>query len=152
MMGWVGYYSVPEAAVGPTLPRAHHLTGDEKYLAGALRATNYAVGANPSNMTMTTGLGHDYPRFPLHVDSNNANVPVPAGIPVYGPHDPTRAPGYVRQFTLAGNMAPEVVAEWPPAESYVDVGNWVEMNEYTVHQTVGPTAYYWGYLAARPRR
>ena len=147
MMGWVAYYSVPEAAVGPALPRAHSLTGDDKYLAAALRATNYAVGANPSNMTMTTGLGHDYPRFPLHVDSGNANVSVPVGIPVYGPHDPTRAPGYVKQFTLEGNLVPDV-ADWPPAESYVDVGNWVEMNEYTVHQTVGPTVYYWGYLAA----
>ena len=150
-MGWVAYYSTPEAVVGPTLPRAHYLTGDDKYLEAALRATNYAVGANPSNMTMTTGLGQDYPRFPLHVDSRNSGQEPPPGIVVYGPHDPTRAPGYVKQFALKNNLVPDV-ADWPAAESYTDIGNWVEMNEYTVTQTIGPTAYYWGYLAARPDR
>jgi endoglucanase len=148
MIGWVGYYSVPETSVGPTLPRAHHLTGEPRYLAAALQATQYAVGANPRNMTMTTGLGHDYPRFPLHVDSRNAGLPTPPGIVVYGPHVPSRAPGYVRQWSLQNNIVPDV-SQWPAAEAYIDLGNWVEMNEYTVHQTIGPTAYYWGYLAAR---
>ena len=120
MMGWVAYYSTPEAIVGPTLPRAHYLTGDEKYLAAALRATNYAVGANPSNMTMTTGLGHDFPRFPLHVDSKATGQEPPPGIVVYGPHDPTRAPDYVKQYALNGNMVPDI-ADWPAAESYTDV-------------------------------
>jgi endoglucanase len=148
MMGWVGYYSVPEAILGPTLPRAHYLTGDERFLAAALRATNYAVGANPTNMTMTTGLGHDFPRHPLHVDSRATGQEPPPGIVVYGPHDPDRAPGYIKRFTLQGNLFPDV-DQWPPAETYIDVGNWVEMNEYTVHQTIGPSSFYWGYLAAR---
>lgn len=38
---------------------------------------------------------------------------------------------------------------WPAAEFYVDVYKWPVMNEYTVHQTFGPTGYRWGYLAAR---
>ena len=31
----------------------------------------------------------------------------------------------------------------------MDLGNWPPTNEYTVHQTLGPTSFYWGYLAAR---
>ena len=69
MMGFVGYFTTPETVVGPVLPRVHHLTGDAKYLAGAVAATQYTVGANPVNATMTTGLGHDYPRAPLHCDT-----------------------------------------------------------------------------------
>ncbi len=149
MMGWVGYYSVPEAALGPTLPRAHFLTGEEKYLAGALRATNYTVGANPMNMTLTSGLGRQSPQYPMHVDSKRTGQPAPPGIVVYGPHEPTRAPSHIKTWTLRNNLVPDLEA-WPAAESYVDVGNWVEMNEYTVHQTIGPSAYYWGYLSARP--
>jgi endoglucanase len=60
----------------------------------------------------------------------------------------TRAPQYVKQWAFREHLTPQVQA-WPSAESYTDVGNWVEMNEYTVHQTIGPTAYYWGYLATR---
>ncbi len=149
MLGFVAYYSVPESVLGPTLPRAHYLTSETKYLAGALRATNYAVGANPMNMTMTTGLGQVSPRYPLHVDSHATGQQPPPGIVVYGSHDPTRAPGYIKQWSLRGKLVPEDVGSWPAAESYLDIGNWVEMNEYTVTQTIGPTAYYWGYLAAR---
>ena len=61
-------------------PRAHYLTGDEEYLAGALRATNYAVGANPSNMTMDhRPRSRTSPAFPLHVDSRNTGQEPPAG-------------------------------------------------------------------------
>ncbi len=38
---------------------------------------------------------------------------------------------------------------WPTAEAYADLGNWPAMTKYTVHQTCGPTSFYWGYLVAR---
>jgi len=148
MMGYVGYYSTPETAIGPVLPRLHYLTGDEKYLRGALAVTQYTVGANPMNATMTTGLGHDYPRAPLHVDSRTIGCNAPRGITIYGPHDPTKAPGWVKTWVLGKNMVP-ASDEWPASEFHVDVSAWPEMSEYTVHQSIGPTGYYWGYLAAR---
>ncbi|MBM3471693.1 MAG: hypothetical protein FJX75_00290 [Armatimonadetes bacterium] len=148
MIGFVGYFTTPETAIGPLLPRLHYLTGEGKWLAGALAATQYSAGANPVNVTMTTGLGHDYPRAPLHVDSLRLGVPAPAGITIYGPHDPTRIPDWVRTWIVGPSMAPPA-DQWPAAEFHVDVSGWPEMSEYTVHQSLGPTGYHWGYLAAR---
>ena len=149
MMGYTGYYTTPETIIGPVLPRLHHLTGDAKYLRGAVAATQYGAGANPLNATMTTGVGHDYPRAPLHVDTLRTGATPPRGITIYGPHDPTRAPGWVKTWVLGSSLVPGVDA-WPASEFHIDVSAWPEMSEYTVHQSIGPTAYYWGYLAARP--
>jgi len=38
---------------------------------------------------------------------------------------------------------------WPAHESYWDIYVVPSSNEYTIHQTIVPTAYYWGFLAAR---
>ena len=51
---------------------------------------------------------------------------------------------------LSRQMTPDSRA-WPAQEGYVDAYMWPSMNEYTVHQTIAPTAYTWGYLAARGR-
>ncbi|MEM7808256.1 MAG: glycoside hydrolase family 9 protein, partial [Planctomycetota bacterium] len=147
MMGFVGYFTTPESVIGPTLTRAHHLTGDDRYLAAAIRATSYGIGINPTGMTMTTGLGHAWPVEPLHIDSMRLAAPPPPGITVYGTHDPARAPNYIKRWTLPNTIP--AWQDWPIAECYFDVGNWVEMNEYTVHQTIGPTANYFAHLASR---
>ena len=49
---------------------------------------------------------------------------------------------------LSKQMIPDS-RTWPAQEAYTDTFMWPEMNEYTVHQTFGPTSYMWGYLAAR---
>ena len=38
---------------------------------------------------------------------------------------------------------------WPAAETFFDVYVATAMNEFTVMQTIAPTAYTWGYFAAR---
>jgi endoglucanase len=45
-------------------------------------------------------------------------------------------------------LYPEV-KQWPSTEAYYDVFNIAPMNEYTVHQTMLPTSFVWGYLAGR---
>lgn len=150
LLGYVGYYTVPETTLGAVLPRAHYLTGKREYLAGAVAAANFSAGANPMNITFTTGVGHDYPRHPLHIDSLHAGIAPPRGITVYGINDPARQSGdldWCHTWYL-GEMKPSS-RTWPATEFYVDLGNWPPCNEYTVHQTIGPTSYYWGYLAAR---
>ncbi|MHB8900577.1 MAG: glycoside hydrolase family 9 protein [Thermoguttaceae bacterium] len=151
VMGFVGYYSVPETAIGAILPRAHYLTGKEEYLRAALAAAQFSAGANPMNMTFTIGVGQDYPRQPLHVDSQHAGIAPPDGITVYGMSDPAVPGGAVdwaHTWFLAKSMIPDS-RTWPTSEAYADLGNWPAMTEYTVHQTFGPTSFYWGYLAAR---
>jgi hypothetical protein len=127
---------------------AHYLTDDPKYLRGAVAITQYTAGANPMNATMTTGLGHDYPRAPLHVDSRTVGCRAPRGITIYRPHDPAKAPGWVKTWVLGPNMTPPA-DDWPASELHIDVSGRPEMSEYTVHQSIGPSGYYWGYLAAR---
>jgi endoglucanase len=38
---------------------------------------------------------------------------------------------------------------WPATEMFLDVYVATAMNEFTVMQTIAPTAYTWGYFAAR---
>ncbi|MGA3095076.1 MAG: glycoside hydrolase family 9 protein [Bryobacteraceae bacterium] len=132
------------------LVRAHVLTGRPEYLETILRSALYSAGANPLNMTMTTGLGHDWPRHLLHEDSRHFGQPAPVGITIYGPSDPgaandNNAWGFKR---LQTECTPPVL-QWPAMEAYFDVYQWAEQNEFTVNQTMGPSSYVWGYLGAR---
>ena len=40
--------------------------------------------------------------------------------------------------------------DWPITEAYFDIFLYPATNEFTMGQTMGPNAYLWGYLAARP--
>lgn len=150
MMGYVGYFSVPEM-ISQVLPRAHYLTGDKNYLAAAVAASNFSNGANPSNLVYTTGLGQRYPQNPLHIDSRVSAQPAPAGITIYGQSDPQagyRFNEWVHTYHLTDALPAS--RQWPTAEAYFDVFLWPAQSEYTIHQTLGPTSYYRGYLSARP--
>ena len=150
-IGFVGYWSVP-GIIDQVVPRAHFLTQDEKYLAATVRSANYSGGANPDNLSYTTGLGTKTPQAPLHLDSRSTGQAPPAGITVYGQSDPARGggPGWVYNFHLTGKTMTPPARTWPASEAYIDLFIWPEMNEYTVHQSIGPSAYVRGYLAARP--
>ena len=133
------------------LVRAHALTGKTEYLETILRSALYSAGANSMNMTMTTGLGHDWPRHLLHEDSRHFGQPVPVGITIYGPMDPGGSPKDANAWAfkrLQTECTPPV-SEWPALEAYFDIYQWAAENEYTVYQTMGPSSYVWGYLGAR---
>lgn len=153
LIGSVGAFTTPGMR-SRILPRAHYLTGDSKYLAGAIRACNFSLGANPDNMTMTTGVGIAAPIAPLHLDSRLSGQPPPEGLTVFGAYDSASLPSFadssewVHKWLLPNMMVPSS-RTWPPAEAYVDFFLWPLMNEHTIAQTMGPTGYYWGYLAAR---
>ncbi|BAM03196.1 glycoside hydrolase family 9 protein [Phycisphaera mikurensis] len=152
VMGWLGYFSTP-GILSEVCVRAHALTGEERFLAATIRSCDFAAGANPMNRTLTTGLGHRSPRWPLHMDSHHTGHAPPPGITVYGPSDPQLAGGafdWAHTWRLAGVMHPDSRA-WPTSEFYVDIFGWPPMNEYTIHQTFHRVAYTWGYLAARER-
>ncbi len=149
----MGFYSSPAECV--QLVRAHALTGKLEYLKTIVLGTQYCLGANPMNMTFTTGLGHEWPKHPLHIDSRRSGRPAPAGITVYGQFDlelPMHKQGdyfnWPIKWFLARACTPTAWA-WPSTEAYHDIFGWPAVNEYTIHQTLGPSSYVWGYLAAR---
>ena len=144
-MGWGGGMGNPKLT---TLLRAHALTQDEKYLKAALRAGQFSVGANPLNMTFTTGVGHRYPQHPLIIDQRILGQPAAPGITVYGPIDLA----FFGDEWSVGEIAPQVypkISNWPATEAYFDMYLFPASTEFTVHQTMAPLTYAWGYFAAR---
>jgi endoglucanase len=151
----LGFFSTPQCGEAV---RAHYLTGDQRFLDAAILGCNFGLGANPMNIVLTTGLGANPVRHPLHIDSRCSGQKAPDGLVLYGLNDYVAEiergdyGGYLtwpfkwffdKQCTPKGSS-------WPVNESYFDVGAVPSMCEFTVHQNLGPAAYVWGYLAARP--
>lgn len=144
-MGWGGGLGNPKLT---TLLRAHALTQDEKYLKTALRAGQFSVGANPLNMTFTTGVGHHSPQHPLVLDQRILGQPPAPGITVYGPLDLK----FFGDEWAVEEISPQVypnIHSWPATESYFDMYLFPAIAEFTIHETMAPIAYAWGYFAAR---
>ena len=148
LVGW-GTMTTPKTQ---TLFHAHTLTKDEAYLRAGILATQFAAGANPSNMSYTIGVGHNNPKMPLIADSRALGKEPPPGITIYGPVDVQDPDGHIKGWEWAVNMFAQEMTpspwQWPTAESYFDFYFYVPATEFTVHQSIGPTAYAWGYIAA----
>ncbi len=141
------FYSEPDAR---ELARAHFLTGDPKYLAGVVQATQFQSGANPGNITYTTGVGSNPVQHPLHLDSRRTGQKTPDGITVYGNFDFVHWPDWskwVHDYYLNAALVP-AVAEWPVPEAYFDIFMYPSTNEFTV-DAWEKNIFAWGYLAAR---
>ena len=148
-VGWGDSFGAPNTSV---LLQTHALTGNDTYLDASLLASQFSAGANPENMVYTTGLGYQNPDMPLIVDTRALGQEPPPGITVYGPLDLQNPNGYgndwrwaIDLFTSDTDPSPW---EWPTAEAYFDSYYLVPVTEFTVNQSIGPTAYTWGYLAA----
>lgn len=147
-IGW-GLIGTPRTQ---TLFHAHALTGNKKFLKAGILASQYSAGANPNNMVYTTGIGHRNPNMILVKDARVSGQAPPPGITVYGPVDMQDPDGYGAQWDWAVKLFEDQVNpnpyEWPTSEAYFDSYNFIPMVEFTVQQSIGPTAYTWGYIAA----
>jgi endoglucanase len=147
---FLGFFSNPHGAV--SLVRAHRLTGDPKYLAGALGACLFPGGANPSNMTYTSGVGANPVRHVLNLDALATGQPTPIGLTPYGNIDLKQWNGdwitWPITWFLEKGCQPSAY-EWPTTEAFFDVRMMIAQDEFCIDQTMGPNAYVWGYLAAR---
>jgi endoglucanase len=144
-IGWGGGLGAPKAVA---IVRAHYLTHNPKYLKASILASQFPLGANPDNMTYTTGLGERSPQNPLVIDQRMMGQAAPPGITVYGPYDPVR----YGDFWTINLLKPAIFPApntWPTVESYFDVFLFPMATEFTVMQSIAPTAYIWGYLAAQ---
>ena len=145
-VGWGNGLGAPKVT---TLLRAYELTKDNAYLEAAILGCQFSAGANPDNITFTTGLGQRAPQHPLIKDQRILGQPPPPGITVYGPIDPVDFGDYWMFEALASVTVPPV-RDWPAVETYFDVFTVPAINEFTVMQSMTDTAYAWGYLSARP--
>jgi len=133
------------------LVRAHEITGDERFRAGAERAAAASLGANPLDTALVTGVGANPTRSPLIVDVANGGVPVWPGTPVYGMHqvDPA-GEGWIDGYNLGPAGTRPRAAEVPYAWQWFDASTIPQMNEFTVHQSHGAALYAFGMLARQP--
>ena len=146
--GYSSTYSTPASA---TLVRAHYLSGDTLYLKTILRSGLYTAGANPMNLCLTTGLGENCVKNPLHEDTKHTGQSAPLGVTVFGPCElafSDARPGSDLEQRLNTACTP-AISGWPTAESFFDVFWFVQQNEYVINSPLGPAAYIWGYLASR---
>jgi endoglucanase len=127
--------------------KSYHISNDDIYLEGAINGCQYTLGANPLNMTFTTGLGHKYPTLPLHLDSYNTGQKPPTGITVYGSFNQLDDfPDYWSNKFTESEIKP-AISTWPPIEYYQDIGHLSSfMCEYTIQQTIAPHLYVMGFL------
>ncbi|MBA4417153.1 MAG: hypothetical protein C0392_04485 [Syntrophus sp. (in: bacteria)] len=142
-----GSFAVPDCL---HVIRAYIITNKKEYLQSAVLASQTGAGANPLNMSYTTGVGYKYPQHVLHIDSRVTRQSPPPGLTVEGPVDVEHLGGSNSPLHMyAGQFCYPHVREWPSIENYWDVFWYPMMCEFTIHQSMVPTAYVWGYLAAR---
>ncbi len=143
-LGWGNGLGAPKSV---NILQAHALTQDPKYLQAGISSTQFAAGANPDNMVMTTGMGARSPQNPLIIDQRITAQAPPPGITVYGPADFSTYSDYWTLKELAPHTFPNPWA-WPTVENYFDVYLYPLGAEFTVDYMVS-SAYTWGYLSAR---
>jgi endoglucanase len=136
------------AVKGQTVLRAYHLTGDVNYLQSALLGTQFSLGANPDNLSYTTGLGTRSIQNPFVIDQRISGQKAPPGITAYGPLDAQLDPDYWLFGELRKLVGIEAQAR-PLVENFYDLHLSALTNEFTIHESIAPTMYTWGFLAAR---
>lgn len=131
---------------------SHRMTGDPKYVDALVAAVQYTMGLNPMNRSYISGLG-ERSFVPYHHDWHTDNLPIPAGIPNFGPILQTReAWGWSSQAVLEklahGGLYPATLYEWPTSEKCFNQMWYPPVNEFMVQSPMGELLLLSGYLAA----
>lgn len=142
------YTSTIPADAAKVLVLAHALTGRDAFRDAIIADAQFGLGANPDNMSYTTGLGHRTPRAPLIVDMAILGAPPPPGITLFGHIDWRGRPKHFATDLVQPHMFPAYPDDWPIHEMYHGFTMAVPITEFSIHATIVPTAFVWGYLAA----
>ena len=146
--GWGNTAQQPTQAA-EIMTRAHHLTGEQRYLDAIQADLHYLLGANPQNMAYLTGLdGVRSPETILGYDSDAKRGQVPPGITLYGDYN---IYDYGQDF-FHELMWPDLWPDpWrtPVHESFQAFKLFVPSTEYTVMQGITDATVAAGYLAAQ---
>ena len=153
------YFSTPGVTRGYNLVRAYVLTQKPAYLAAAVQATNYCLGANPDNLSYCLGLGCKTVGHVLKVDAKaTGQLPgQPIGYIPFGQGDEggkmaRGCNGWFEKWFLNAQpprMYPHFYT-WPTQECFVDGYTYAMMSECCFNVTIVSAAYTWGFLASRP--
>jgi endoglucanase len=113
---------------------AHHLTGEQKYLDGAIRNSDYIFGKNATGYSFLTGFGSKQVMFPHHRPSgaDGIDAPIP-GFNLGGPNKDKQDRQHV-----------EYTSEFP-AKSFEDVQPSYASNEVCLNWNA-PAVFVLGYL------
>ncbi|RXP46609.1 cellulase [Lutibacter sp. HS1-25] len=116
------------------LCNTHKLTGDEKYLTGAIQITDYIFGKNATGYSFLTGFGSKKVMFPHHRPSGADGVvePIP-GFIAGGPNGDKQDSSEIKYTSSF------------PAKSYMDVEASYASNEVCLNWNA-PAVYVFGYL------
>jgi hypothetical protein len=92
---------------------------------------------------------------PFYLDYEYTGLPIPTGIPAYGPvrlDNPLPADNVWgwherRAQNYAANLMPSDIRDWPLVELYFRYVGYPAMNEYTIQQGMREQLTRWAYLA-----
>ena len=139
--------NVLEVAVGYAVAKTSNPTKARQYLGILYTTADYFLGGNSLNMTWATGLGSRHPNQVFHIDAWCVGYH-PGMIP-YGPwRTETSNPTWVTDHDFANLTVYPAIDNWPGNERWHE-NRWSPMSsEFTVHQTIAPSAALFGFLCA----
>jgi len=113
---------------------AHHLSGEQKYLDGAIRNTDYIFGKNATGFSFLTGFGSKQVMFPHHRPSGADDIDEPV-------------PGFIlggSNMHKQDRQQVEYTSDYP-AKSFADVQDSYASNEVCLNWNA-PAVFVLGYL------
>lgn len=146
----VGQQTAPamlEVAAGYAVAKTSNPAKAQQYLGTLYTTCDYFLGGNSLNMTWATGLGVRHPNQVFHIDSWCVGYH-PGMIP-YGPWRTENAsPTWVTDHDWPNLTVYPAITNWPGNERWYD-NRWSPMNsEFTISQTIAPSAAIFGLLCA----
>ncbi len=155
---WLKAPSRPPFAGAFTIPfnrdviRAWLLTGDPRYQAAVELSLQSTLGANPLNLSYTSGLGNAPVRHPCYPDALISGQESPPGITVLGPLDLSFIGDAKDELqSTYGSFCYPDIRRWPVMETFLDIFWFPLMTEFSI-ETMATQLYTWGFLAAFPTR
>lgn len=126
---------------------AHAFSGNRKYLEAIVSDAQFGLGANPMNLSHTTGVGWGDPEAIVHHDAALNDQGPPPGITIWGTSSfglITGAASLVSQVQKW--LKPLRLEEVPAHENFQS--HIPKLAEFTVNTSMDATTFVWGYLAA----
>ncbi len=141
-------------AVSWALERETDAEVARKMLSVLFTTADYFLGTNALNTTWATGLGPRSPKSVFHMDAwyNGKDGPHPGVIP-YGPWKKAKEQGQGPwDNDWANKSVSPPIDEWPGGERWFNNRCSPMSSEFTIHQTIAPSAAIYGILCGVPKQ